>query len=849
MTTPLTMRTFLLSILLSAGLAAPAASWYVKADASGANNGTSWTDAWTNLSTLNWTSISGGDTILLSGGTTGLHYNGFTFGKSGGSTSSPVTIKHAQIAGHSGIATINAPRVHIGNQTNVTLNGALDDNFQVPVSVADLWQITNNIGIHIRCTNDHAIFALRFIGVKLLWLDIGYSGIQGAGTGTTNKISNDPGIQLSGSSSPAEYRNSEIAYCYIHHNGIDGINNNGAVIPHEEWDLLRIHHNVIFNNVDDGVQIGTSGWTVDHNIIGGKWDQYLSGHPDMVQHTFSTNSHSKVYNNIMYNTWNAWLYTTLTAVEGGSFGHYHFFGNLCYMDRDWVGTTKMNYGIHFAGWGDGTNINHSTMTNVIFAHNTGYYCKGEGLGIYNSDDKAGQALWTWTPDGVWVVNNLLIDLAYNPSYADGSLRFGSDTNTIYNTNNFVLAGNLLGGYNQRLSFAEHTLTNEVQFVAYTGYSNYQAGSSQVVVSTNSYDFRLPSSDTLARNRGWNTAALTNEIPELMTDLYGNPRFADGAPDIGSHEYTATPADNLVLHWDFENNFTVNGYVTDLTGLGNIGLNFGRCDNQTNWPSVVTVTNGSQVSQAADIRYYWDGYGEYLRSGEYMGITNLTLSATQSNVTLLVWAQYLAENGIGTGGDGDYRDENNAAIVDSGIYRLAGGWTLGHENFWAGAISNRFTKLEIWHGGDQTNRTQYVYPDYMDTDGSTDAMHQYGFTFNAGETVLYFDGVPISTNSDPQTSLNFKSWPKWIGVGGGPHHGSVTSDPWLTNSVCAEPTYDEYPNWRWLAGRVDNLRIYSTNLSADQISAIYAAESAGSTPPPAPSSGVTMRVGQILNHRP
>lgn len=822
------------------------ATHYVKADAVGANNGTSWTDAWTNTSTINWSSVSPGDNILVSGGTNELHYNGFTWGKSG-TPGNPITIKHAQVAGHHGRVIINAPRVHQGNQTNTVLNGALDDNFPVPTSVTDMRQITNNIGIFIRCDNDHGYFALRFVGVKLLWLDIGYSGIEGEGTGTTNKLSSDPGIQLSGSSSPAEYRDSEIGYCYIHHNGIDGINNNGAVIKNDDWDLVRVHHCVIEENVDDGIQWGTTGLTVDHNIIGRKWEQYSSGHPDMVQHTFSTNAYCKTFNNIMFNTWNAWVYSTLTGVEGGVMGKWHAFGNLCYMERDWIGTTKMNYGFHAAAWGDNTNVAHTTWAETLIAHNTIYYTKGEGLALYNSFEKANAGLFSWTPTNVWMANNMLIDVSYNPSYANACIRLGSDTNTIVNTNYVVMAGNIVGGANTRLRLAENLCTNEAQMLAVTGYTNYQG--IPLIVSTNTYDFRLTASDTLARDRGYNVSSWTNLLPELMTDLYGNPRFADGHVDIGAHEYTEAPADTLVLRWDFENGFESSGFVTDLTGLGNIGLNFGRCDNQTNWPAAITVTNGSAVSTGADIRYYWDGYGEYLRSGEYIGITNLTLSATQSNVTLLVWAQYLADNRIGTGGDGDYRDENNAAIVDSGIYRLAGGWTLGHENFWAGAISNRFTKLEIWHGGDQTNRTQYVYPDYMDTDGSTDAMHQYGFTFNAGETVLYFDGVPISTNSDPQTSLNFKSWPKWIGVGGGPHHGSVTSDPWLTNSVCAEPTYDEYPNWRWLAGRVDNLRIYSTNLSAEQISAIYAAESAGSTPPPAPSSGVTMRVGQILNHRP
>ena len=42
--------------------------FFINRDASGSNNGTSWTNAWTNFESINWGTITTGDTIYVSGG-------------------------------------------------------------------------------------------------------------------------------------------------------------------------------------------------------------------------------------------------------------------------------------------------------------------------------------------------------------------------------------------------------------------------------------------------------------------------------------------------------------------------------------------------------------------------------------------------------------------------------------------------------------------------------------------------------------------------------------------------------------------------------------------------------------
>ncbi len=94
--------------------------WYVYKNATGSNNGTSWTNAWTSFSAIQWSSIQPGDFIYISGGTDSIVYPATLTVGATGAPGSPLTIIAGKYApdnnGHSG-------RVIIDGNYSTTIDG------------------------------------------------------------------------------------------------------------------------------------------------------------------------------------------------------------------------------------------------------------------------------------------------------------------------------------------------------------------------------------------------------------------------------------------------------------------------------------------------------------------------------------------------------------------------------------------------------------------------------------------------------------------------------------------------------------------------------------------------------
>ena len=905
--------------LLFLTLTGYAADWYVDSAATGSANGTSWANAWTTPASITWGSVSSGDTIWFDGGSTSKSYPGFNIQKSG-IGSGKVTIRCSQDSGRNGMVKFTYGISTYGN-TNIMINGAKDDAFPIPSSVTDLYSLTNNMGIMWDDPSTEAITANNSRNCTFKWLWIRRPGAFSTGNDGVN------GIVGANTTAGQAYQNLEIAYCYIHEGSQDAINFQSAAAT--AFDQATVHHCLLIDNVDDGIQFGGAGLTAHHNLIGGRYLSWTNGHPDCIQ--VSGSDHLRVYNNILYNAWNSFVYNEIGTTEGASKGDLYIYGNLCYNQPSWDVSQQANYSLYLQHWTDqhgGENpdgpFTQTILTNVYIVNNTLVHCKqnvirltqtrqsptftrtmaqftmpaegatvnvtvgntnwvdlnelmyvnnvgvfklisipnattfelqnleDSGLGLYPGNTAPGVPISTnerfiyvfrgihdVIATNVVVKNNLVYDGGYSggspvaiqgPSITD---YYNSDP-TIkegfhYTTNEVIVSKNVTAGSNKGTEYMGSNYVNAASFNAAWPFTHYDTSPS--FTSTNDSDFTLTSEDTTAKDRGDDLTSLTNKLTGLGTDLYGNHRGSDGLWDIGANEFTSP---GLVLMYNFQTAFT-SGTISDVSGLGNDGLRRGRCGQTTNWPVAVTVTNGYTESTGGSFNYYYDSYGTYGRSGDYIAVTNLNGGTSLANFTVMLWAKYGQATDAG-GLPASWTTDHNATLIDNGQYLTAGSWRLGRENFWSGASYNNQTKWTVFNGATESQRLQLSFFDEGDAYGETSEMKHYAVTFDSGTSRLYLNGVEVTNKTHAQTTLKLDTTTHWLGIGGWPHHGSTSRDSWLTSDLC--PSYDEYPNTFWFKGEMDNVRIYTNTLTGSQVLAIYNAERGYAAPPPVSQANVT-----------
>lgn len=843
------MRIILLFIALDFGACAQAASWYLDSAASGSANGTNWANAWTTPSNVVWgaSGVKAGDTLWISGSPTGKVYSSvLTFGASGNSTSR-INLRAARDVGHIGVAVI--PAISINTRTNVTVDGSISDSFAAFTNPWLLDGNTNNMGIRTTRTNGVGLYITGAGGIDttVRWVEMGPHG-------TSNNVGDIHAIQLQ---NLAEMRKLLFEFVNVHDVQNDGINLNSVTANPTNFDALVVRYCTFDRTGDDGIQSTRNGFTVANSAFRDHWLGLYNGHPDHLQLSGTSSRYLKIVNNIFRNKANSLIIGELYVTDGSTIGPIWIVGNIFYTTGDWYHRDIQAYGATFDAWrpnGDNggsspaytiASVLTSTIDDLQIINNTFNYQRTTPFKIgrvapqdeTDGDGRGTRSVWQLFITNSSIVGNLFHDCKYNapdvPSVlgVSGNGDPGSGTNGVYYSEaDLVLSNNIVSGANRYISYRGSS-----------GFANsFGAGNSTNRPSWDTNTFTLSSSDTVARNSSIPMLTLTNRIPEVLVDMAGVTRGADGAWDIGALEYSpGLITSGLVMRIDFADSFA-DGILTDSSPTGAApALRFGKAASPTNWPTTITVTNpftGALMPAANFEWYYNDEYGAYSKSGDYAGVTNVTAFKSLNQMSVFCWHLF-DQVYTNIPSEQTWTPDNNATLI-SGDFGEKGNWVLGRHG-------EDFPKLIIWPSNSASGEISMgsiADRTFAAPYGYSRTLKHFGFTWDNGTAVIYSNSVPVVTNYTALvTNLVVR---RWLGLGCLTHGDH---DPQLVNG----DGYDEWPNNGWLNGWIADARIYNRKLDRAEVSNIvHQTESSwvpptggsgggGTTNPPA-ASGITIR---------
>ncbi len=464
-----------------------ATGWYVDKDASGANNGTSWANAWISFSAVVWggSGVKAGDILYISGGSVSKTYTEkWTVGASG-TSGNPITIMVGQDAGHNGGVIFDFG----GEGTGAGLN--LDYRSYI--------LIDGNV------SGQRKLTIKNFYNTSERWQARAISGMNTAQYIEIRNVNFDNVNNAFRAASGTGYN--------FHHNYLTGIRGDGAVsflASTGTWDANLVHDNyigLVWNNGGpDGIQNG-HGTSVYNNTFRVDTVSYIvsTQHTDYLQ---STGDYVKVYNNDFINI-----------------GDSGFDSDASYFNFDpeniWIYNNTFRivdqvdiYPEYIRFYNCNQSLNNVKIFNNTFIDNewltTSFYC-GDSCTATGNEYK-NNIFYNVGPESYRVAISIT-----GASFQDSSWSF--DYNIYWGTNmpNIRYLGTNYTAVDWVAAKEPHGKTNQPLFVSYT-----PNGSEN--------NLRLSASDTVARDAGLDLSSY------FTIDKDGVPRPQGSAWDIGAYEY-------------------------------------------------------------------------------------------------------------------------------------------------------------------------------------------------------------------------------------------------------------------------------------------------------------------------
>lgn len=261
---------------------------------------------------------------------------------------------------------------------------------------------------------------------------------------------------------------------------------------------------------------------------------------------------------------------------------------------------------------------------------------------------------------------------------------------------------------------------------------------------------------------------------------------------------ALGADSSLKLWYRFDGDTSGGVVIDDSGNGHTGYRM----NPTNW---ITQTNGvtGLAAKFTTNGVLTDGQSGVYTSSQYIAVTNVAGIEWLTNATFAFWGQW----------DGKEFQTNRMDVMANGsdpqfVVGASNNWNIGRSNGRKMAFYSYINGLGDYHVVECP-----VEPD-VGQGGRTTNWHHYAFTvalrLSTNNVVAYFDGAPVATNTLNFTHLHIYGCAtyRWMAIGANTHNGL----PGLGVGV-------GYPNDAWVAGRLDDVRIYNRDLALSEIQSL------------------------------
>lgn len=544
-----------------------AVNWYVNPDATGPNNGTTWSNAWRNFSSIVWgtAGVKAGDTLFISGGTAGRVYTETLTVGAGGTASSRIFIRPGQDAGHNGPViwdfdaqgdSGSGSAISMNGRNYITIDGGM--NGARHLVIRNLRNVLNEFaGIGIAADNARGLVVsnVHIYNVNnalKAWYaaeyDIGGNVFQGRGDAVVSLVA-------SGGSS---------AVNRFHHNFVEILFNTatppGGSGPYAGPDGLQCGGNIsIYNNTFKVTRTGV----------------YTSSqHPDSIQ---TVGDDVRIFNNEFINIGDSGIDRGLYADQTPS--DIWIYNNVFRIVD--AADTYPEYIRLYAGSGGGhlASLNNFKVLNNLFVDNVNNYYPIR-LNSFNNSAASGS--------GNEIKNNIFYNMGtatYPVLFIENApnLQFEFDRNVYFNSGaapHINYRGRDYSLSEWKSTFEPGAVTAAPQFIAYSPRG-----------ATN--DFHLRATDTVARDAGVNLSAY------FGGDKDGVARPQGTGWDIGPYELPVAGQANLPPNVSAGTNATIYLPTNSFLLVGSASDPEGA-PLALNWAQVVGPATAALVSRTSPV---------------------------------------------------------------------------------------------------------------------------------------------------------------------------------------------------------------------------------------------------------